>query len=186
MAVFPRNRDSIVNSIIERVPNLNPDKVVQVQQKITEFLSDGSRKETWVPHERLPNVSLRTALLRYLDITTPPTQQFLSLMAAYCEDVGERQAMENLAAVSNKAHPCSCLINANPMEYLLSDCSILCRTLKDTKPGESQVTLTCKKSWTNSLPASHQPNSFSLNSPSSNLASTRLVPRWRSIRIPST
>lgn len=55
----------------------------------------------WVLHERLPApVSLREALLRYLDITTPPTQQFLALAVDYAEAKKDAERLRHLAADS--------------------------------------------------------------------------------------
>lgn len=100
MAIFPANVSSIVDAILMRVPKIHPDKILTVQVKQTEFLSDGTRRESWVAHDRLPPISLRVALTRYLDITTPPTQHFLSLLVQYCVDDIDKKNMELLVIVS--------------------------------------------------------------------------------------
>lgn len=57
------------------------------------------RKVNWVPDTRIPPCTLRQALTNYLDITTPPTPQFLQLLSALCEDPTERQRLETLSQV---------------------------------------------------------------------------------------
>ena len=58
--------------------------------------------EEWEPHERLPPTSLREALRRFLDITTPPTQQFLSLLSSSCSDETEKESLKTLSTDSQK------------------------------------------------------------------------------------
>lgn len=62
------------------------------------FLSGPSHK--WVPHERIPALSMRTALTRYLDITTPPGQQFLRILATMAKDEGDKRKLQLLATVN--------------------------------------------------------------------------------------
>lgn len=57
--------------------------------------------QTWEPHERLPTASVRELLTRYLDITTPPTSNFLHLLAEYAHDNDHRTRLEQLATVGN-------------------------------------------------------------------------------------
>lgn len=54
----------------------------------------------WEPHEKLPTCSLRTMLTRFLDITTPPTRQLLTLLAAFCEDKDDQEKLNILANVT--------------------------------------------------------------------------------------
>lgn len=55
--------------------------------------------QTWDPHERLPSASVRELLTRYLDITTPPTPNFLHVLAEYAHDNDERTRLDQLATV---------------------------------------------------------------------------------------
>lgn len=57
--------------------------------------------KSWEPHEKLPACSLRTLLMRFLDITTPPTRQLLTLLASFCEDKDDEERLNVLANVSN-------------------------------------------------------------------------------------
>lgn len=53
----------------------------------------------WKPHERIPALSMRIALTRYLDITTPPGQQFLRVLATMAEDETDKRKIQLLATV---------------------------------------------------------------------------------------
>lgn len=64
------------------------------------FLSFKGITRTWVSHEKIPTCSLRTLLTRFLDITSPPSRQFLTFLSGYCEDIEEKQRMEILATES--------------------------------------------------------------------------------------
>lgn len=55
--------------------------------------------KSWEPHEKLPVCSLRTLLTRFLDITTPPTRQLLTLLATFCEDKADEERLNMLANV---------------------------------------------------------------------------------------
>lgn len=55
--------------------------------------------KSWEPHERLPVCSLRTLLTRFLDITTPPTRQLLTLLATFCENKDDEERLNVLANV---------------------------------------------------------------------------------------
>ena len=55
----------------------------------------------WAEYERLPRpISVRTALTRYLDITTPPTPIFLKQLASIATDPAQQKKLQNLASVS--------------------------------------------------------------------------------------
>lgn len=55
---------------------------------------------TWESHEKIPTCSLRTLLTRFLDITSPPSRQFLTFLSSYCEDNDDKERMEILATES--------------------------------------------------------------------------------------
>lgn len=56
--------------------------------------------KSWEPHPRLPRVSLRTLLSRFLDVTTPPTPQLLQWLATQASDTDEQRALTLLATES--------------------------------------------------------------------------------------
>ena len=55
---------------------ISPDDLVRV---------DAKKANEWIPENRLPPTSLRTALMYLLDITTPPDQMFLEILASFTE-----------------------------------------------------------------------------------------------------
>lgn len=57
-------------------------------------------EKSWEPHERLPACSLKTLLTRFLDLTTPPSRQLLTLLASFCDDKEDEDRMYLLANVS--------------------------------------------------------------------------------------
>ena len=57
--------------------------------------------KSWTPDERLPPMTLRTALTHYLDVTTPPPQTVLKQLAAIATDDNQRKALEYLATVGS-------------------------------------------------------------------------------------
>lgn len=101
MGIFPANRAEIVDGIIKRLAGVSdPDEVLQLQVLKEKHTQNGVYK-SWEPHERLPICSLRTLLSRYLDITTPPSRQLLTLMASYCEDKADEERLLMLANESS-------------------------------------------------------------------------------------
>ena len=56
--------------------------------------------KSWSPDERLPSMTLRTALTNYLDVTTPPPQTVLKQLAAIATDESHRKTLESLATAS--------------------------------------------------------------------------------------
>lgn len=100
LGVFPCNREELVLTLLERVedpPLANDTVLVETMEKDPNNRLGSGRKVNWVPDTRIPPCTLRQALTNYLDITTPPTPQFLQLLSALCEDPTERQRLETLS-----------------------------------------------------------------------------------------
>lgn len=55
---------------------------------------------TWENHEKIPACSVRTLLTRFMDITSPPSRQFLTFLSGFCEDKDEKSCMEMLSTES--------------------------------------------------------------------------------------
>lgn len=66
-------------------------------QILHEVDTDGEVIQTWQNHKKIPASSIRTLLSRFLNITTPPSRQFLSFLAAYCNNNEEKIRMEQLS-----------------------------------------------------------------------------------------
>ncbi|KAH3891816.1 hypothetical protein DPMN_015924 [Dreissena polymorpha] len=60
--------------------------------------------KSWDPYGKLPACTLRTALTRYLDITTPPSQALLKLFATQATKDCDRESLEKLANVNKNLH----------------------------------------------------------------------------------
>lgn len=56
--------------------------------------------KTWENHEKIPVCSLRTLLSRFIDITSPPSRQFLTFLSGYCDDLEDKERMIILASES--------------------------------------------------------------------------------------
>ncbi|XP_070568864.1 nitric oxide synthase 1-like [Ptychodera flava] len=96
LAIFPSNEKQLVDKVLKRMrkESISPDVPVSVQclqqQDESDFDSD------WAKVNRLPVCSLRTALTKYLDITTPPTPQFMQVLSTMCTRDKERKILELL------------------------------------------------------------------------------------------
>ncbi|KFM65760.1 Nitric oxide synthase, salivary gland, partial [Stegodyphus mimosarum] len=77
----------------------DPDKPFQLEiRKTVQSLEGPSHR--WYPHERIPALTMRLALTRYLDITTPPGQQFLRILATMAKEEGDKRKIQLLATDS--------------------------------------------------------------------------------------
>ncbi|XP_069181388.1 nitric oxide synthase-like protein isoform X2 [Procambarus clarkii] len=97
VAILPANRRELVDAVLARLDNCpDPDQPIQVLL-LKEIHSINGVTQNWDPHERLPVASVREMLTRYLDITTPPTPNFLKLLAEYAYDNDQRTRLDHLA-----------------------------------------------------------------------------------------
>ncbi|XP_072754682.1 nitric oxide synthase, salivary gland-like [Anoplolepis gracilipes] len=98
LAVFPCNRAELVEKILRRVKTIfSVDTPVELQMQKQTHTPNGIVK-TWTPHDRyLPN-SLKMLLTRFLDITTPPTQNLLRYFALIATDAKDRAQLELLTS----------------------------------------------------------------------------------------
>ncbi|XP_059613419.1 nitric oxide synthase [Phlebotomus argentipes] len=97
VGIVPENRQDIVNGIIERLAGVeNPDAPLQLEV-LKESHTPNGIEQSWVPHDKIPACSLRTLLTRYLDITTPPSRQILTLLSTYCKSAEDEKKLNDLA-----------------------------------------------------------------------------------------
>jgi len=54
-------------------------------------------EDNWITHDRLPMTSIREALTRYLDITSPPNQELLLILSRQTTDSDERKRLQQMA-----------------------------------------------------------------------------------------
>jgi nitric-oxide synthase len=97
VGIFPENPDHIIDAIADRLPNLDFDQTYIVLVKSAGQKMEETESDDWIPHERLPRVSLREALRRYIDIMATPSQQALALLSNACDAENERDKLRELA-----------------------------------------------------------------------------------------
>ncbi|KAJ6666693.1 hypothetical protein lerEdw1_020417 [Lerista edwardsae] len=99
VGIFPANSPELVQELLERIEDpLSACETLAVES--LEAGTDGP-KRLWVPDCRLPPCTLHQALTFFLDITTPPSPQFLQLLATLAEDPVDREKLQQL---SQNAH----------------------------------------------------------------------------------
>ncbi|KAG7170858.1 Nitric oxide synthase, salivary gland-like, partial [Homarus americanus] len=77
VAILPANCQDLVDYVLGRLDQCpDPDQPIQILLQ-KEIHSINGVTQTWEPHERLPTATVRELVTRYLDITTPPTPNFL-------------------------------------------------------------------------------------------------------------
>ncbi|XP_071848203.1 nitric oxide synthase-like protein isoform X4 [Apostichopus japonicus] len=101
VAICPANEKALVDAILARVKNeRTPDEVVVVQVLQQRSTPLGVVK-AWNPTERLPPCSMRQALEYYVDITTPPSPDFLRLLSLQATDPKEQEKLTLLGKGSS-------------------------------------------------------------------------------------
>ncbi|XP_041348761.1 nitric oxide synthase, inducible-like [Gigantopelta aegis] len=100
VGIYPTNSPDLVDAILARLDDAPPPtQVIQVELLQETIMPSGSIK-TWKKTGKMPRCSLRTALRHYLDITTPPSQSFLKLLATQASRDDDREVLEQLSTVS--------------------------------------------------------------------------------------
>ena len=97
LSVFPENNPNLVDGLLECVDltSLSPDDHV-----ILEFNKGGEGSEEWQQLEEqrfCQEVTMRDALTKYLDITTPPTPELLKLLVLQANSPEDCVGLQMLA-----------------------------------------------------------------------------------------
>ena len=101
LGVFPENNADIIDGLAKRLSHLNFEQTYNVF--LREVRNNGLKEiEDWVPHSRLPRVSLREGLKRFIDIMATPTQQLLSLFSCFCNKEEEKKELQSLSSDAQK------------------------------------------------------------------------------------
>lgn len=74
----------------------DPDEPLQLEV-LKEIQTPNTIMKRWEPHEKLPALSIRSLLSRFLDITTPPSRQLLAMLSQFCEDKADEERIGVLA-----------------------------------------------------------------------------------------
>lgn len=83
--------------VLKRTKNKSGEKKICY---VTFFYRLTGVTREWESHEKIPVCSLRTLMTRFLDITSPPSRQFLTFLSSYCDDVSDKERMLILATES--------------------------------------------------------------------------------------
>ncbi|KAK3768095.1 hypothetical protein RRG08_004637 [Elysia crispata] len=100
VGIYPANNQELVESVLTRLHNApQPDEIIrtEVLHEVTTPL--GSNK-TWAQFEKMPVCSLRMAFTHVLDLTTPPSQALLQLLATLATRDIDKERLEVLATDS--------------------------------------------------------------------------------------
>ncbi|XP_072018681.1 nitric oxide synthase 1-like [Amphiura filiformis] len=94
VVVYPTNERTVVQRVLRRLDYVrSPDVVCRVETgKKSEKARLGNVK-VWTPVSHLPLCSVRRAIEKYLDITTPPTPEFLRMLAAHATSPKDRERL---------------------------------------------------------------------------------------------
>lgn len=165
LAVYPENEASLVSALISRLSEKSGKSVAVAADRpyLVKIRSQQSQENAaqnggifanghtddddrmWSLHQRLPApVSLREALTRYLDITTPPTQQFLTILAETAENTADSDRMKHLANDSGDYETWKAKSYPNLLE--VSRCQVVDTSVSDSKlnspcPGVERILL---------------------------------------------
>ncbi len=93
LAVFPRNNQDIIQRFKRRLRNCPSDKtVIQLQVQ--------GPNQDWDNYKRIPPCTFDTLLIRIIDLTNPPSQTTVQIMANSATDLKEKERLSFLAKVT--------------------------------------------------------------------------------------
>lgn len=100
IAIYPQNNTKLVDELLRRLAlPFNPDEPIYLEHRQKLGIDPGN----WSEEQRLPvPVTLREAFTQYLDITNPPTPQFLKLLVQQASEVTDQDELKELAKGGQK------------------------------------------------------------------------------------
>ncbi|XP_041456958.1 nitric oxide synthase, endothelial-like [Lytechinus variegatus] len=102
VAFFPSNESAVVTRVLKRLDyQKSPDAIFKLEKLEPRETQLGTLK-VWTTVSRLPTCSMRTALERFLDLTTPPTPDFLRLLATRATDPRDKEKLGILGMGSDE------------------------------------------------------------------------------------
>jgi nitric-oxide synthase len=93
LAVFPRNNRDMMQRFVLRLRNCPASKSATIQLQVQ---GPNGNRENW---KRIPPCSFDNLLARFIDLTSPPSQTTLRLMASSAIDQKDKMRLEILAEV---------------------------------------------------------------------------------------
>ncbi|XP_072115018.1 nitric oxide synthase 1-like [Mobula birostris] len=97
VGIHPANSEAEVERLLERLQDLPPHNDLVCLQRLQHRAQGQGNQQTWVQDSRLPACTVTQALTHFLDINTPPSPDFLQLLAQLAEDPTDRQQLETLS-----------------------------------------------------------------------------------------
>lgn len=94
LSVFPENSTKLVEELLECV---DPTSITPDDHVTLEFNKGGEESNEWQEEQRFcQEVTVRDALAKYLDITTPPTPELLKLLAVMATNSEDSEGLQML------------------------------------------------------------------------------------------
>uniref|UniRef100_A0A670Z6M0 Nitric oxide synthase, inducible n=1 Tax=Pseudonaja textilis TaxID=8673 RepID=A0A670Z6M0_PSETE len=87
LGIFPANRKALVDGIISHVADAPP---------FNEIFRLETCRGYWTPYKKFPACTLSQALMHFLDVTSPPSQQLLRSFSQLAEDKSEKERLNLL------------------------------------------------------------------------------------------
>ncbi|CAG0914534.1 unnamed protein product, partial [Notodromas monacha] len=101
IAVYPKNQKFLVNGIIPFLDDCpspeTPFELMEMQKTKHSSFGANDESESWKRVSGLPRSSVKTFLTCYKDITTPPNQDFLAILAKFSSNAEEKARLEILS-----------------------------------------------------------------------------------------
>ncbi|XP_043923547.1 nitric oxide synthase, brain-like [Protopterus annectens] len=97
VGIFPTNREDLVQAVLDHLvdpPPVNETIIVEFLDKVK---TPTGFTETWTTVNRLPPCNIIHAFAHFLDITSPPSPQFLQLLAMQASDPEQKARLEVLS-----------------------------------------------------------------------------------------
>nr|QCX35686.1 Nitric Oxide Synthase 1 [Nautilus pompilius] len=96
LGIYSANDPRLVEAVLARLYNApQADSLVRLEV-FQERQSPFGSVKSWTAFEKFPSCTLRTAFTHFLDITTPPSQMLLQLLAVQASSNADRQTLELL------------------------------------------------------------------------------------------
>ena len=99
IAIYPQNSGKLVNELIQCFnSSVDPDEPIYIESR-----RSSQSEEHWVEEKRMPiPVTVREALTYYLDISNPPSPQFIKLLAKQATRSMDQEELNELAKGGDK------------------------------------------------------------------------------------
>uniref|UniRef100_C4TP54 Nitric oxide synthase 1 n=1 Tax=Ambigolimax valentianus TaxID=1338344 RepID=C4TP54_9EUPU len=118
VGVFLANPKELVDGVLARLHNSPPPDQIVKAEYLSEVSTPLGTKKTWTQIEKMPTCSMRLAFTQFLDLTTPPSQSLLSLLATQATRDSDREKLELLATDATAYEKWRYELSPNMLEVL--------------------------------------------------------------------